>query len=255
MIKEIMKLKRKPLGGNSKSKFLVKHGGKKYVLRICGSSNEANRLASLYNGLGKNKFIPKLYEKDGKVLLIEYIPGRDCKKSDAGKLADQIGKMCAIVNNMNSDKKPKIRKRFDLSLSTLKRNKVFGSHELKKLEKVYSKLESKSNIGMDLTDVNPENFRIYKDRAYLVDLHAVKSDLKGRGIAKGFTRWFKTIEQQKNFKKSYGRVRSAKFLNTKHYTFCMLVFLVQSIGVKLREKRGLQKEDVARLRKLMEEAV
>jgi hypothetical protein len=232
-------------GGLSRETYLIRHEGKKYVLRVPKNKNREERYFEILNKLSKYGYFPKLLCKRGKRFLFEHIGGRDCKKSDALKVAYEVGKIAGIINKLSlkTAKKYDIDKTFFQGLRYLLRRKIIDKEKFSRIKKLYMEMRKKAKpmVAIDLVDIVPSNFRIQKGKVYLVDIDAIKSSLKGRGIAKGFLKWFKTPRQRERFRAGHSSVAPIRFLTENYLKFSYLFFLVTNTYVKAKEKRSHQK--------------
>lgn len=240
-------------GGDSKETFLVNYKRKKFVLRKCSNKKRANELAFICNNLERYDILPKLLYQEGKNLMFEYVKGRACKKSDALKVAQEIGKICALINKLPNKNSFNFDKRFFGYLETLNEWGLFAPEEIKKINKIYTDFRRtiKPKIILDANDVYPENFRLRRGKVYLVDVDAIKPLLKGFGIGKGFVRWFKTPKQRERFKKGYCSIAPVNFLNDNYLKFILLNFLARNISSSIRLNKKVNIKDVMRLKGLV----
>ncbi len=240
-------------GGDTGHAFLLEYKGKKYVLRKFEDEKTAGYYFELCKKLQGHGFLPKIYFKEGKNIVFEYIEGRDCSKKDALKVAFQVGKICALTNKATSDKDYNLDERFISYIKDLENNSLIDKSGYSIALKMYHDLKKKINPKMviDANDVYPENFRLRDGKVYLVDIEAIKPMIKGFGIAKSFVRWFRTPKQRQNFKKGYSSVNSISFLTEDYLTFLYLNFLARSISIKIRLKTKLNLKDIERFRSLI----
>ena len=240
-------------GGDTGHAFLLEYEGKKYVLRKFEDEKVAEYYFELCKKLEGQGFLPHIYYKEGKNIIFEYIEGRDCNKKDAVKVAFQVGKICSLINKIDSDENYSLDERFVSYLKDLKDNNFIDSNESSIAIKIYHDLKKKINpkIVMDANDVYPENFRLRGGAVYLVDIEAIKPMIKGFGVAKSFVRWFRTPKQRENFKKGYESVQPISFLTEGYLKFLYLNFLARSVSIKIRLKTKLNPKDIEMFRALI----
>ncbi len=240
--------------GNSGQTFLVKYRNKKYILRKCDNKNEADFYIKIYKKLKRYGFLPKILGKNKENILFEFIEGRNCRKNDSPEVIYQVGKICAYINKIGF-RKFDIDKKAFYNLGTLLDKRIIDKEKFKEIREFYNRLKAKikPKAAVDPNDVYPENFRIRSGKVYFIDIEAIKPRLKGQGIAKAFIRWFKTSKQKEEFKRGYNSISSIKFLTEDYLRFCYLNFLLQTIGIKLREGRDFNKEDLKRIDLLLKE--
>lgn len=250
-------------GGDSEETFLVEYGRDKFVLRVYETIKEADYNSLIHSKLKKYGFLPKLFYQEKNKLLFEYIEGRDCKKSDALKVAEQVGKICARINQLKIKGSKYAEKNIVSCLQLLKDYRFINEKQKEFLEKKYFELKKKSKpkISMDFDDIYPENFRLRDGKVYLVDFEGFEPKIKGRGIGKGFLRWFRTPAQRKRFKKGYSSVTSSRFLTEDYLQFLYLCFTIFIIVYKIkstmrhpdiRKKKEINPSDLQRLKKFIE---
>ncbi len=237
-------------GGDSDETFLVRYGRNKFVLRIYKTNKEADYYSLIHKRLSRYKFLPKLCYKEKNRLLFEYIQGRDCKKSDALKVAYQVGRICAAINQLKiSDIYGQKIYSFKHAINIINRHRFFSEDDIIRLRKRYLELKSKANLKMaiDFDDVYAENFRIRKGKVYLVDIEGFERKFKGAGVAKSFLRWFKTPKQRAKFKRGYESIASMKFLKDNTLQFLYLNFIIFNIIYRLKRQKEMNRKDVNRL--------
>jgi len=224
-------------GGMSKKVHLLKHNGKGYVLRICKDKKTAIMYSKNLKKYEKERFLPKLIEISGKKILLEYIEGRDCKKKDALRVAYQVGKIIGTINRTKGKnlKIKDIDQKFRNSLTKIKNNKVINTKTSKEILQRYYELRKniKIQISLDCDDIVPSNFRISKGKVYLVDIEMIKENIRSRGIAKAFLRWFGTGKQREKLMKGYNSVNSSLFLTEEYLQLLYLYFLVTNMKIKI----------------------
>lgn len=239
-------------GGDSKQTFLIECDNQKYVLRKCPDEKITDYYVNIYKKLKKYDFLPKLYHREGKNLIFEYIEGRDCTKEDADKVSYEVGKICAIINKMKPLEHYDMDKKFYDSLKIILKHDIINLEEYNKIGRTYKKLvtEIKPKTMIDANDVYPENFRLRNGKIYFVDIEAIKPRLKGRGIAKAFSRWFRTLKTQNKFWKGYKSVLSNRFWTPKYQKLAEIYFLIPTIRYQIEGVEGLKDKDVKRLKEL-----
>jgi len=240
-------------GGDTQETFLLTFEGKKFVLRKCPNKKRADELVFISKKLKKYDILPKLYYQDGRSLIFEYIEGRDCKRTDALKVAKQVGRICALANTLQTEKQFNLDKRISKYLNTLKKNTTFSDEEINTMESLYFDLKKKIKfkIVLDANDIYPENFRLRKGKVYLVDVDAIKPLIKGYGIGKGFLRWFRTQTQRNRFLEGYSSRLSVKYLSKDYLKFLYLNFFLRSGANKLEFGKNLNERDVQRMKLLV----
>ncbi len=240
-------------GGDSKRVFLVRDVKEKFVLRKFEDTKTRTVYEKLCKRLKNYDFLPKVYFAEGKTILFEYIEGRDCKKSDALLVAEQIGSICAYVNSIKPMTSSNRDQDFLRYANKLRTKKVITLDQMNELISTYHKLKTKlkPKLVMDANDVYSQNFRLRKGKVYFVDIEAIMSFYKGQGIAKGFRKFFKTNVQQKKFLKGYEKVSSTNFLTEDYWKFLNIVFLARSLCFGLIFDKELREKDFDKLKQLM----
>jgi len=236
-------------GGESGETFLVKYSGKKFVLRRYQTKKEADYYVSVYNKLKKYGFLPDLYFHEDKDILMEYISGRDCKKSDALKVAEQVGRICALISKLKIRSIFNKNKPLEPLLDIMKIKGIIGESSSQSLIKEYYGLKKrvKPKLSIDYDDVHPQNFRLRNGRVYLVDLEEFDLNFKGAGIAKSFLRWFKTDFERKNFLRGYAEISSPDFLTQDYLKFLYLRFTIYIVAYKIKKNLDINPNDLDRL--------
>ena len=142
--------------------------------------------------------------------------------------------------------------RFYQELEHLVKKKIISKQRDVPIKEKYKALRKKINLKncLEVVDPSPDNFRLYNGRVYLVDIHAIKQDLKGRGLAKTFLKWIKTKKQRENFESGYNSVSSMKFLTRDYLEFVYLYHLVKNIALKYHGRRDFSKQ-IKQLNKLL----
>ncbi len=232
----------KNMGGMSSEVHLIRHCGKKYVLRVCKSDERADLFEEVSRKFEKYGFIPKLLGRHKNNLFFEYLQGRDLREKDALRYAETIGKICAIINkekiNRFKFKKWNYDKKFFKRLDFLLDKKIIDKEKSESVTDKYKQLKKKVKIkwGFDLGDIDYTNFRLSNGKIYFVDIEGVNVRLIGIGIAKPFLQWFRTPKQRKKFLKGYNSVRSSRFLTKDYLQFVYLCFLINNIFSKYKNK-------------------
>ena len=231
-------------GGISKQVHLVRHNRKKYVLRKCRTRQDAKNIIEIHKKLDKFGFLPKLLDHRGRFLLFQFIPGRDCRTTDDSKVAYEVGKIAGQTNKYKIHRENFKHEKFYSNLKFLSRKKIITRKELFRAKGMYENLILRyvPKLRLEVCDISPSNFRIYRNRIYLVDMDAIKVSFLGGGIAKGFLKWFKNAKQRKEFKEGYHSVRDVSFLNSDYLQMSYLYFLVKNISGKYRRRMDYKKE-------------
>jgi hypothetical protein len=222
--------------GMSNETHLVEHMGNKYVLRTCKDEQRAEYYVNICSSLGNKGFLPQLMFRQGNNILFEYLEGRDCVGEDAINVAYEIGRIYGLITQLPKElgKSFDIDKKFSKALKYLVDNQTIDKNRAKGFEIRYHELRKKvePKISMDLTDPTPANFRLSNGNVYLADIHAIRSEFKGRGIAKLFLKWFKKRKYQEEFRKGYNSTSSLKFLTPEYLQFIYLHSLVPNTRFK-----------------------
>ena len=210
---------------------LSKHKGRKYVLRICKDLERAKRYEIVSRKLEKYGFLPKFLGRIDNKILYEYIEGRDLRKKESCDVIKQVGKICARINKVKAS--ANVNKRFKkwiLGIKAIKRP-LLSNKEISKSQSLYNRLKKKlkPKIVLDAADTNPKNFRLRKDKVYIIDIEAINPTVKLFGVGKAFLKWFKSPEEQKFFKEGYRSVDSLMFFTKDYEDFIYLNFLVQDV--------------------------
>jgi hypothetical protein len=242
-------------GGLTKETHLVKKGKEKYVLSICKKTQAADFYEALSKRLEKYGFLPKLLKRQGKRLLYEYIPGRDVRRTDALKVAYPIGQIAARISatRFPCEEEIEFHDSFYQKLNYLVKKKLIDKQTAAQIQERYENLRRHVTLETKLELVDPceDNFRLYKGKVYLVDIHAIKFDLKGRGFSKTFMKTFKTKTQRARFEQGYNSVSSMDFLTPDYLQFVYVYHLVKNIASKFQGKRNYASQ-LSRLHKLLE---
>ncbi|MCH7850213.1 MAG: hypothetical protein IH845_01065 [Nanoarchaeota archaeon] len=259
-------------GGLSMEAHLVELGNKKYVVRICKSKQQAKFYESISRRLSKYKILPKFIERQNSNVFFEYLPGRDLKNKENLKIFEQIGSICARINNLEYSSKEDINSSFNKQLSELTNGKyrkytlqeteekrarrpserhdirrikaLITKEENKKLRTINKKLITKTKIkvSLDAFDVSPANFRLSNGKVYFVDMDAIKPKIKGIGIAKCFFKWAKNDKQKKAFLNGYLSILENNFLTEEYMDLLYLHFLVQALHDRAKLGRNYKEE-------------
>ena len=259
-------------GALSGEVHLVKHNGKKYVVRRCSNLSKAKYYESISEKLEQNGFLPKFLGRFGKDVLYEFIEGRDLRRDEKSFVFEQLGEIGAFVNkqeitanpNLKFNKtlrelvsgkyiaSPKVLMRRKRSQIRKKPRSVLSSKEASEIKKLYFYLmkDTKAQIRMDISDFVPGNFRIRKGKVYLVDIESIKPAIKGMGVAKCFRGFCNTKERKELFIKGYTNISSIDFLNEAYLDLCHLLFAVQALHFKVQVNRDY-KEDLEKIETLL----
>lgn len=237
----------------------AKYKDKKYLLRICKDEETAKKYMRFYKRFHKYGFLPKLLEYEGKYMLFEFIEGKMCNEKESPKIIYQVGKICSIINKYKAEYSYKRERSFFEKLQEIKDKKIISEELAKKVENIYSNLDKKVKlkISLDAGDVTKDNFMIdKKGKIYFVDIEAIKATIKGMGIAKSFSSWFKTPKEQENFKKGYNSVSSMKFYTPDYAKFVTLIFFIQRIRFKSNKgEMNIVNKTINKLEKLVKKEI
>jgi hypothetical protein len=248
-------------GGLTGETNLVKYHGQKFVLRKCETISKAKYYEHLSKKFEKFGFFPKLVGRVGKNVLFEYIDGRDLKgKGEKINYIEDIGKILGTINKFNFENKIEnlflkqvkecVSGNYHHSLKVWmarkKRNirkrpkKVLTKKEAKEILKRFNEFKKKLNpkLVYECTDPLPGNFRVRKNKIYLVDIESIKPRYKGLGISKFLLEWGKTKSKQERFVKGYKSKNKIDFLTEEYKEFINLIFLVQRLNFQAQTEKG-----------------
>ena len=252
---KIIKYVSKEGGGLSGEVHFIHHKGDRYVVRRCQSLETAQFYEYISKKFEKYGFLPKFLGRYGKDVFYEHIDGRELKKEDSFKVAEQIGRIAAIINKVKV--KGSLDERFSKQLQELvsgrfylsvkekaarKRNRVenekiepvFSKSEAEVINKIYVYLKKRTKplLTLDSNDIHLKNYILSKGKVYFVDIEAIKPRIKGFGIAKAFVKWFKTEKLRDKFRKGYEHISPMKFYNEEYRDFVEMQFLLQRINYR-----------------------
>ena len=244
---------------------LIEYKKEKYVVRRAKTLVKAKYYEKISNQLEKQGFLPKFLCRLGRDALYEYIDGRDLRKKESAAIIKQIGAISAQINKIEF--KGSINLRFNTQIKETttgifkKINKkvrpLLSEERATVIKKLYNALRKEVNpkITLDANDISPNNFRLRNGKVYFVDVEAIKPRIKGFGIGKAFTKWFKTPQERMEFINGYNSVSSTKFLTERYLDFIFLNFLVQELnytcmfGKKFKPRIKLRKNELESLLK------
>lgn len=220
---------------------LIKHMGKKYVLRKSQNLKRARFYELASKKLEKYGFLPKFLGRFGKNVIFEYIEGRDLTKNEKPAVIRQLGAISAYVNktNINGSFSSRFRRQIKECISGefgyIKKMPILSEGQAKKVKSLYQYLKKNinTNLSWDVNDVVPENFRIRDGKVYLVDIESIGTRVKGLGIGKAFIKWFKSFSERKIFLEGYNSASNTGFLTEKYLDFIFLNFLIQELNYTL----------------------
>jgi len=234
--------------------YWIEKDNKKYVLRIFKDKKHLNRCLQLYKKLGNKEFLPKLLASKKNKIIVEFIDGRECTKKDASSLAEKIGRICGIINKIKKIGDYTTEKNFAGYIKAMIKEEYISEKFAKKINDFRANLTKKIKleITMDANDLYPKNFKVFNNKVYMVDIGAIKPLPKGLGIAKGFSRWFKTPEQQQKFLSGYGKENSLKFFTKDYKKLITLQFLMRRLGIRAIMKLNTNiRKDLRSLKELI----
>jgi len=243
--------------GSTGEAHRAKLDGKKYLLRICKDAKTARKYKLYYDKLKKYKIFPKLLELKGKYVLFEFIEGRRGKEKEEPQVIYQIGKICALINQIKAKHSKQKALSFLEKLKEIYDKRIISKELYKKILQEYNGLNKtvKFNISYDAGDVTNDNFIIDpKGRAYFVDIEAIRPTKKGMGIAKAFAAWFKKEKQRAIFKKGYESIASMKFYTKDYGRLLTLIFYTTRIRFKHNKgEHEIVKRTIYKLEKLLDD--
>ncbi len=93
-------------------------------------------------------------------------------KEDALRVAQQVGRICGLINKLKNEVYYDADSRFFSYIETIKRKKLIDGEKASNIKNLYISLKKKvrPKIKLDTNDVYPENFRLRKRKVYLVDI-------------------------------------------------------------------------------------
>ena len=144
-------------GGDSGQTYLVNHNKKKFVLREYENEKAADYYVMVHKKLQQYGFFPNLYYKEKNKILFEYIDGRDCKKSDALKVAYQVGKICATINKLKLRSVDKDSKNVNYALELFRKNNFLNEEDIRALEVRYETMRNKLKPKLKLKPSSKKN--------------------------------------------------------------------------------------------------
>ncbi len=247
-------------GGESNEVHLLTYADKKYILRKYSNTDDCDWSFYTHNLLKEHGFLPKIIFKKDKNLILEHINGRNCTKNDADDVAYEIGRICGIVNNTGIDER-EIKKRSDYEeiffkyLKNVVKKGVISNKNSISCEEAYKFYRDRIEIitSLDADDVHCDNFMLTGNKIYFVDVDSIKVRIKGRGVTKAFSRWFRKEDQRKKFINGYNTVNSLDFYHGDYRKFCELNFLITSIYYGLESRGKPNEKDMTDLENLIQE--
>lgn len=268
-------------GGLTGEVCLLVYDNKKYVVRMCESEGRAKSYESISRKLSKYKILPKFIGRNDKNVFYEYLEGRDLKRDEVLKFFEQIGFVCGKINNLDGEKNGDINSNFNkqlielvsgnyrkFTLDEMKKKRarrpnerydkrkiraLFTQEEGKKLKKINTNLINKTGAttSLDAFDVSPANFRLSEGKVYFVDIDAIRTRVKGIGVAKCLFGWVKNRKQGQSFLKGYSSALKDDFLTEEYMDLLNLHFLVQSLHDRAKLGRDY-KEQYKKLKMLLD---
>ncbi len=250
-------------GGLSLETHLWEYTKRKYIVRKCKSEKKARSYVFISKKLSRYNILPKLIKRKGKNVIYEYLHGRNLKKNERLKIFEQVGEICAKINNTKILTDVKINtsfykqlkgletgnyKKFTLGEMKEKRKRrpkerynikrikpLITSCEKSKIKKINNSLIiiTKAKVCFDAFDVSPANFRLSKGKVYFVDIGGIKSTLRGMGLAKGLWGWAQTEKQRSAIIKGYF-LNTKKTFSQKYLNLIKLHYLIQSLHDRVK---------------------
>jgi len=229
--------------GWSGETHLIRHEGKKYVLRRCKTTQKAKRYEEIYGKLGRYGFLPKLLGRIKKDVLFEYIQGRDLRGKETASIIRQVGKIEAYTNKLKI--KGSVSTRFNnhikesitgvFKVPGKKVKPILKEEKGKRMKKLFNLLKKRAKpkpiLAWDANDIYNENYRVRNGKVYLVDIEAIKTRIKGFGIGKAFNRWFNAERERKAFVNGYKSI-AKHFFNEEHMDLIYLNYFNQEINYR-----------------------
>jgi hypothetical protein len=240
-------------GGLTREVHLLTHLGQKYILRQCPDLKTADKYEKIYYALEKFGFLPELLYRDRTRMIFEYLPGRDCRVSDALRVAQDVGTIAGAINSTRIPfKQYDFDEKFFDKLEFLKRKRVLDTDKSKEVRDLYYELKRKAKpkLAIDANDITNGNFRISDGQVYFVDIEAIKPVPKGCGIAKAMLKWFRTPTQRERFFKGYNKFGDSSFLTPDYRDFVYLYFIINNIYHR-NSRNQLKPHNLERLDRLL----
>jgi hypothetical protein len=219
-------------GGLTQEVHLVTYDNQRYILRKCPDIKTADKYEKIYEALKGFNFLPELLWRDRTRMIFEYLPGRDCRISDALRVAQEVGTIAGAINSADIPfKNYDFDEKFFDKLEFLKRKRVLDFGKVEEVQDLYYELKRKAKpeLSIDANDITNGNFRLSRGKLYFVDIEAIKPVPKGIGIAKAMLKWFKTPTQRERFFKGYNKYGDSSFLTPDYRDFVYLYFIVGNI--------------------------
>lgn len=266
-------------GGLSMEVSLVEEeNGEKYVLRACSLREKAENYEFISNKLSKYKVLPKFIKREGNNVFYEYLQGRDLTHNENLEIFEEIGVICARINDIEHRQDVDINLHFNKQLDQLvtgryqqftaeemiqkRARRPNEEHDDKRIKALISKTEKEKivkinnmlivkirpKVTWDAFDVSPANFRLSDGKVYFVDIDAIKPKMAGMGMAKCFYGWAKTDAQRESFIKGYCSVLKSISFGEEYMDLLNLHFLIQA----LHDRAKLGREYKGQFEKLKE---
>lgn len=246
-------------GGASMETYLYEYNSCVRVVRECKSIYRAKQYENITKRLSCYGILPRLFKRQGRKLFYEYIPGRNLKVNESSKVFHKLGAICAHVNSVTRPYNKTMNHCFNKQLRQLESGSYnqFTRAELKhkslcrpnerldkrRIKPLLSAVDKKTIIrinnylanktrattALDMRDMSPSNFRIHRNKIYIVDIGGISNRLLGMGVAKCFDRWATKTKQRLSFKRGYMSISSNDIFNTDYMNLLRLHDAIQSL--------------------------
>ncbi|MBR9700717.1 hypothetical protein GOV11_02530 [Candidatus Woesearchaeota archaeon] len=214
--------------------FVKTKDGQEFKLRDCGTVERAKMIEKIVRKVPK--YFPKFLGRDGEYVLFEKLKSfRDITNEELRANTRQLGRLCAEINNIESEGQNRHIHFFEKQITDLLDRSEIDKKSHDKAKRLHKHLLSKIDVqlALEVFDLHGGNIMINdKSKLIFVDDGGIEHRVKGMGFAKLCS----VIDEkaEKEFVEGYKEIEDGSHLTGDYMKFVHLIEVVRSLAFKTR---------------------
>jgi hypothetical protein len=223
---------------------IVSEKGKMYKLRYCFTLKAARNIEKNVNLFPKA--FPKLYLREGKFLLFEWVDGKELAEGVTEIDSYKIGKLLGELHELNiKTSSREAYKELKQRFAILEKAKVFDPDTFEQIKDKYKQLRKKLKVDflLEIYDAGPKNFVISKKgKVYFIDQGGMGHHIKGMGFSALLDKTFSKDQRLiASFWKGYNEHHSRDYFDRDYQRLVRILTYIFLISVRVKEKKPVEK--------------